>query len=165
MHVVRLLGGRADGGEAGSNNVKGKGKGIAQFLGAKGQGQGRVMGKRKLQLECQVSDAVGVQRGCTDDFFSVPFWNHYVQTSSIGSYTPAWLDEFLTSARGASPEEWIDTVKARRAKAVEARVKQHGWDACFKVGLMFWLETFSSQEEAHCRYTGMSRPHLLGSSE
>jgi tyrosyl-DNA phosphodiesterase-1 len=57
----------------------------------------------------------------------------HAQGSSIGSYNPAWLDEFLGSARGASPETWLDDAKTKRVKEVEARVKREGYGADLKV--------------------------------
>ncbi|KAG8700113.1 hypothetical protein FRC09_006171 [Ceratobasidium sp. 395] len=39
------------------------------------------------------------------------------QGSSIGSYSSAWTNEFMSSARGISPDKWLDTPKARRSKA------------------------------------------------
>ncbi|QRV99330.1 tyrosyl-DNA phosphodiesterase 1 [Ceratobasidium sp. AG-Ba] len=39
------------------------------------------------------------------------------QGSSIGSYSTAWTNEFISSARGISPEKWLDTPKTRRSKA------------------------------------------------
>ncbi|KAG8681646.1 hypothetical protein FRC08_015504, partial [Ceratobasidium sp. 394] len=39
------------------------------------------------------------------------------QGSSIGTYSTAWTNEFMSSARGISPEQWLDTPKARRSKA------------------------------------------------
>ncbi|KAG9105452.1 hypothetical protein FRC07_009273, partial [Ceratobasidium sp. 392] len=38
------------------------------------------------------------------------------QGSSIGSYSAAWTNEFMSSARGISPEKWLDIPKARRSK-------------------------------------------------
>ncbi|TFY58186.1 hypothetical protein EVG20_g8248 [Dentipellis fragilis] len=38
------------------------------------------------------------------------------QGSSIGTYSTQWLNEFYTSASGTSPEDWLDTPKARRTK-------------------------------------------------
>ncbi|KAH9966318.1 tyrosyl-DNA phosphodiesterase-domain-containing protein [Lactifluus volemus] len=36
------------------------------------------------------------------------------QGSSIGTYSAAWLTEFVLSARGASPEAWLNSPKSRR---------------------------------------------------
>lgn len=38
------------------------------------------------------------------------------QGSSIGTYSTQWLNEFHYSARGESPEDWLDEPKARRTK-------------------------------------------------
>ncbi|KAG8685900.1 hypothetical protein FRC11_009868, partial [Ceratobasidium sp. 423] len=39
------------------------------------------------------------------------------QGSSIGSYSTSWTNEFLSSAKGISPDTYLDTPKARRSKA------------------------------------------------
>ena len=36
------------------------------------------------------------------------------QGSSIGTYSAAWLTEFVLSARGVSPEAWLNSPKSRR---------------------------------------------------
>ncbi|KAF8513970.1 tyrosyl-DNA phosphodiesterase-domain-containing protein [Gautieria morchelliformis] len=59
------------------------------------------------------------------------------QGSSIGTYTPAWIDEFLCSARGASPEFWLDDVKTRRVKALDARLARDGWASWSNLKILF----------------------------
>ncbi|EUC59379.1 tyrosyl-DNA phosphodiesterase [Rhizoctonia solani AG-3 Rhs1AP] len=39
------------------------------------------------------------------------------QGSSIGYYSPSWTNEFMSSAKGISPDAYLDTPKARRSKA------------------------------------------------
>lgn len=39
-----------------------------------------------------------------------------MQGSSIGSYTTQWLNEFHSSARGESAEDWLDQPKKSREK-------------------------------------------------
>ncbi|KAG9078650.1 hypothetical protein FRC06_008259, partial [Ceratobasidium sp. 370] len=39
------------------------------------------------------------------------------QGSSIGTYSTAWTNEFMSSARGIPPDKWLDTPKARRPNA------------------------------------------------
>ncbi|CCO34571.1 tyrosyl-DNA phosphodiesterase 1 [Rhizoctonia solani AG-1 IB] len=39
------------------------------------------------------------------------------QGSSIGSYSASWTNEFMSSAKGISPDTYLDTTKARRSKA------------------------------------------------
>ncbi|CAE6457156.1 unnamed protein product [Rhizoctonia solani] len=39
------------------------------------------------------------------------------QGSSIGNYSPSWTNEFMSSAKGISPDTYLDTPKARRSKA------------------------------------------------
>ncbi|KAF8587152.1 phospholipase D/nuclease [Ramaria rubella] len=59
------------------------------------------------------------------------------QTSSIGSYTPAWIDEFLCSVRGTSPETWLDEVKTRRIKKLDGKLAQHGWVSWDNLKIIF----------------------------
>lgn len=37
-----------------------------------------------------------------------------LQGSSIGAYSTSWTNEFISSARGVSPETWLDTPKKVR---------------------------------------------------
>ncbi|CAE6429711.1 unnamed protein product [Rhizoctonia solani] len=39
------------------------------------------------------------------------------QGSSIGSYSASWTNEFMSSAKGISPDTYLDITKARRSKA------------------------------------------------
>lgn len=39
-----------------------------------------------------------------------------MQGSSIGTYSTQWMNEFHYSARGESPEDWLDIKKAHREK-------------------------------------------------
>lgn len=45
------------------------------------------------------------------------------QGSSLGSYTPQWLNEFHWSARGESAEDWLDKTKKSREKLPFPSVK------------------------------------------
>jgi tyrosyl-DNA phosphodiesterase-1 len=38
------------------------------------------------------------------------------QGSSIGTYSPQWLQEMYSTFSGISPEKWLDKTKASRAK-------------------------------------------------
>ncbi|GJJ05818.1 hypothetical protein Clacol_000005 [Clathrus columnatus] len=49
------------------------------------------------------------------------------QTSSIGTYTPAWIEEFYLSACGASPEKWLDEGKTKRSKRLDTLIQNDGW--------------------------------------
>lgn len=102
MRVVRQIGARADALES-----RGKGK-----------GKGPCPGERELEIECQV--------GGSDCISYPPIYVQW-QGSSIGTYTPAWIDEFLCSARGASPEAWLDMVKTKRVKDLDGRLARDGW--------------------------------------
>ncbi|KIJ27246.1 hypothetical protein M422DRAFT_236189 [Sphaerobolus stellatus SS14] len=68
-------------------------------------------GERKLDLECQ-----GL---------------------SIGSYTSAWIDEFYTSAKGASPEGWLNEGKTRRVKRLDALFAREGWGSWRNIKILF----------------------------
>lgn len=39
------------------------------------------------------------------------------QGSSIGTYSPQWTNEFMSSAKGISPDKWLDVPKGSRSKA------------------------------------------------
>ncbi|CAE6457552.1 unnamed protein product [Rhizoctonia solani] len=39
------------------------------------------------------------------------------QGSSIGTYSTSWTNEFMSSAKGVSPDTYLDTPKSRRSKA------------------------------------------------
>ncbi|KZT08989.1 phospholipase D/nuclease [Laetiporus sulphureus 93-53] len=45
------------------------------------------------------------------------------QGSSIGTYSTQWMNEFYCSARGESPQSWLDTSKTQRAKLPYPPVK------------------------------------------
>ncbi|KAF8595289.1 phospholipase D/nuclease [Ceratobasidium sp. AG-I] len=45
------------------------------------------------------------------------------QGSSIGAYSTSWTNEFMSSARGVSPETWLDIPKTRRTKAHPSGLK------------------------------------------
>ncbi|KIJ27239.1 hypothetical protein M422DRAFT_191264 [Sphaerobolus stellatus SS14] len=69
------------------------------------------VGERQLDLECQ--------------------------GSSIGSYTPAWIDEFYTSAKGASPEGWLNEGKTRRVKRLDLLFAREGWGPWRNIKILF----------------------------
>lgn len=60
-------------------------------------------------------------------FFSIYLHVASFQGSSIGTYTPSWIDEFYCSARGASPETWLEEGRTRRSKRLEGLFAQEGW--------------------------------------
>ncbi|KIJ43722.1 hypothetical protein M422DRAFT_30766 [Sphaerobolus stellatus SS14] len=76
-----------------------------------GKGKGKAVKGRKIELECQ--------------------------GSSIGNYTPSWIDEFFCSARGASAEGWLDEGKGRRSKRLDRLFSQEGWKPWRAIKILF----------------------------
>ncbi|KAF8511258.1 tyrosyl-DNA phosphodiesterase-domain-containing protein [Hysterangium stoloniferum] len=84
----------------------------ADPVGSKGgKGKATQAGERTVELECQ--------------------------GSSIGTYSPSWIDEFYCSARGESPETRLDEAKAKRIKRLDTIIAREGWKFWKNIKILF----------------------------